>query len=103
MADRVAVLLVWMFTAACGGSHGSAAQPQQPAAPPAQPAPVANQAPADPPAVASKMATLIAKLDEFKGQLCACHDAPCAQHVSDDMSKWGQEQAEDPVLKDMKP
>ena len=29
----------------------------------------------------------------FKDEMCACTDTRCAQRVSDDMTKWGQEQA----------
>jgi hypothetical protein len=34
----------------------------------------------------------IDKMDEFAGKMCACKDAKCAQRVSDDMTKWGQEE-----------
>lgn len=35
----------------------------------------------------------MAKLTEFADQMCACHDSTCAQKISDEMVKWGQEQA----------
>jgi len=31
----------------------------------------------------------------FKDDMCACKDSACAQTVSDQMTKWGQEQAKD--------
>jgi hypothetical protein len=31
------------------------------------------------------------EMAKFKDQLCACKDAPCAQKVSDDMTKWSVE------------
>ena len=31
----------------------------------------------------------------FRDELCKCKDSACAQHVSDDMTKWGQEMAKD--------
>ena len=31
----------------------------------------------------------------FKDQMCACRDTACAQHVSDEMTTWGQQQAKD--------
>jgi hypothetical protein len=30
---------------------------------------------------------------KYKDQFCACKDSACAQRVSDDMTKWGQEEA----------
>ena len=33
------------------------------------------------------------KMTEFKDSMCACKDSACAQKVSDDMTKWSQEQA----------
>jgi hypothetical protein len=35
----------------------------------------------------------MAKMSEFKDQMCACKDAECAKKVSDDMTTWSQEQA----------
>jgi hypothetical protein len=37
----------------------------------------------------------MAKMSEFKDKMCACkeHDTKCAQTVSDEMTKWSQEQA----------
>jgi hypothetical protein len=37
----------------------------------------------------------LAKMEEFKDKLCACKDAACTQHVSDEMSKWAQDAAKD--------
>lgn len=34
---------------------------------------------------------LMGDMVRFKDQLCACKDAPCAQKVSDDLTKWSQE------------
>jgi hypothetical protein len=31
----------------------------------------------------------------FEDEMCACKDSPCAQRVSDEMTKWGEEQARD--------
>ena len=38
-------------------------------------------------------AAAMAKMSEFKDAMCKCSDAPCAQKVSDDMTKWSQEQS----------
>jgi hypothetical protein len=38
-------------------------------------------------------AAAIAKMSEFKDEMCKCKDAKCAQDVSDKMMKWGQEQS----------
>ena len=50
------------------------------------------------------MAEAMNKMGEFKDKMCACKDAKCAQSVSDDMTKWGQEQSkamtEPPKLSD---
>lgn len=35
----------------------------------------------------------MAKMSEFKDKMCKCSDAKCAQNVSDEMTKWGQEEA----------
>ena len=40
-------------------------------------------------------AAALKKMTEFKDSMCACKDSACAQKVSDDMTKWGQEQAKD--------
>lgn len=37
----------------------------------------------------------IAKLTEFKTQMCACKDAACAKRVSADMAAWGKQQSTD--------
>jgi hypothetical protein len=37
----------------------------------------------------------LAKMKEFADKLCACHDAKCAQDVTDEMTKWSQEMAKD--------
>jgi hypothetical protein len=35
----------------------------------------------------------MAKMTEFKDEMCKCKDAKCAQDVSDKMTKWSQEQS----------
>src|SRR5262245_58859530 len=35
----------------------------------------------------------MAKMTEFKDEMCKCKDAKCAQDVSDKMMKWSQEQS----------
>jgi hypothetical protein len=42
-----------------------------------------------------KMAEVQKKMTEFRDLMCACKDSACAQRVSDDMTKWGQDQAKD--------
>lgn len=37
----------------------------------------------------------MAKLTEFKTQMCACKDTPCAKRVSADMAAWGKQQSTD--------
>jgi hypothetical protein len=32
-------------------------------------------------------------MQQFSDQMCACKDAPCAQQVADDMTKWSQQMA----------
>ena len=43
-----------------------------------------------------------AKLGEFKDRMCKCADKACADKVTDDMTKWGQEAAKT-MDKDPKP
>ncbi|HEY5920050.1 MAG TPA: hypothetical protein VIV11_00205 [Kofleriaceae bacterium] len=38
-------------------------------------------------------AEALAKMSEFKTEMCSCKDAKCAQDVSDKMTKWSQEQS----------
>jgi hypothetical protein len=38
-------------------------------------------------------AQMVAKLTGFKDRMCACKDQACINGVSDDMTKWGQDQA----------
>src|ERR1041385_6681290 len=38
-------------------------------------------------------ANAMAKMKEFRDEMCKCKDAKCAQDVSDKMTKWGQEQS----------
>jgi hypothetical protein len=35
----------------------------------------------------------MAKMSEFKDEMCKCKDAKCAQDVSDKMAKWNQDEA----------
>jgi hypothetical protein len=48
------------------------------------------------------MAEAMAKMGEFKDKMCKCTDAKCAQGVTEEMTKWSQEQAKGGD-KDMKP
>ena len=70
---------------ACGGG-------QKPAPEPAKPV-ISNKA--DPPPPATKPAGVyeegLAAMEKFRDQFCACSDAACAQHVSDDMTKWAKD------------
>jgi hypothetical protein len=43
-----------------------------------------------------------AKLGEFKDRMCKCADKACADKVTDDMTKWGQEAAKT-MESDVKP
>jgi hypothetical protein len=48
---------------------------------------------------AARMTTgrAFAALRRFKDEMCQCQDAACAQRVSEEMTKWGEEQAKDAV------
>lgn len=37
----------------------------------------------------------MAKMEEFKNEMCKCKDAPCAEKVSKDMMDWGQKMSKD--------
>ncbi|MEO8553021.1 MAG: hypothetical protein ABI678_23775 [Kofleriaceae bacterium] len=62
---------------------------------PPPPAPVANTPPPPPPPDAAPSSprgeAAVAKLNEFADTMCKCTTKACAQKVSDDMAKWGQE------------
>jgi hypothetical protein len=44
---------------------------------------------------ASGAGEAMAKMGEFRDEMCACSDTACAQRVSDEMATWSQEQAKD--------
>jgi glycerol dehydrogenase-like iron-containing ADH family enzyme len=44
----------------------------------------------------------IAKMTEFKDQMCKCADKACAEKVTEGMTKWGQEMAKEAADKDSK-
>lgn len=46
-------------------------------------------------AAAAKTAEMMAKMTEFKDQMCACTDSACGTKVSDAMGQWNQEMAKD--------
>src|SRR5262249_20716450 len=52
---------------------------------------------------ADDMAKALAKMTEFRDQMCACKDTACAQHVQDDMSKWSADMAKQMGDVDMRP
>jgi hypothetical protein len=86
MTAGVAVLAF----AACGGGSKPAQKPAEP---------IANTAPAAEPAVAppappqTQNQRAMAKMREFETAMCACKDSPCANQVSQDMTKWAQAEA----------
>jgi hypothetical protein len=43
----------------------------------------------------ARMFEAMAAMTRFKDQMCQCTTSDCAQHVSDEMTKWGQAQAVD--------
>ena len=75
-----------IMLAACGGS-------QQP-----PPPPVSNSVPAPPvdaavDAAPTGSAAMLAKMTQFTDEICTCSDRACADHVSEQISQWGQEMA----------
>ena len=51
----------------------------------------------------SAMDMAMAKMNEFGDAMCQCKDSACAQHVSDEMTKWGQEESRSHDWDDFKP
>jgi hypothetical protein len=43
----------------------------------------------------------IAKMTEFKDRMCACKDRACTERVTEEMTRWGQEQAKVGAAKDV--
>jgi hypothetical protein len=41
----------------------------------------------------SDVAEAMAKMREFEGKMCQCKTAPCAEAVSEEMTRWSQEMA----------
>jgi len=63
--------------------------------PPASP-PVAEQSTARPQRVAPPMRNvdiMFEAMERFTDDMCRCQDAPCAQRVSEDLTRWAQDQA----------
>lgn len=83
-------LALCLVLAGCGGS---APPPATPAPTPTSPAPTPTRA--DPPPATTgqppDVEAILTKMQGFTDQMCACKDKPCAQHVSDDIAKWGDE------------
>jgi hypothetical protein len=79
--------MIVAVVAACGGG-GS-----KPAESPREPAAVSNTEPTPAPAPQTPIQEAMAKMREFSDKMCACKDSPCAQAVSDEMTKWAQEMA----------
>jgi hypothetical protein len=46
------------------------------------------------PGLADRAAKAMAMMNQFTDQMCACRDTACAQRVSDEMTKWSQEEAQ---------
>ena len=67
----------------------SAPPPQAPEPPPADPPPARRPAPR--PLTDTEQAMQM--MEKFADDLCACQDPACAQTVSDEMTRWSQEQA----------
>jgi hypothetical protein len=44
---------------------------------------------------ANTFAAAMKAMSEFKDRMCACQSTACAQAVSDDMTKWAEQQAKD--------
>jgi hypothetical protein len=87
--------------AACSGSGQSTGA--------TTPAPVANKAPPPSGPLEAELTPApdepIAMMRQFSDQMCACHDKPCADEVTDRMMAWGQEMSKthakaEPVGKD---
>jgi len=43
----------------------------------------------------AKVAEMMAKMTEFKDQMCACTDPACAAKISEAMTKWNQDMGKD--------
>src|SRR5687768_12020249 len=82
---------VAMILGACGGGSKPATQEPTPAPASSDEALSNTQPAAAQPADASPNATAMAKMREFERAMCACKDSPCAQRVSDEMTKWAQQ------------
>jgi hypothetical protein len=77
-----------MVLVACGGKESP---------PPAQPVsntvPVPDAGPIDAPM--DEASAAIAKMTEFRDDMCKCADTACADRVQEEMTKWATTMAED--------
>jgi hypothetical protein len=98
---KAVLLIVLVVAAACGASS--------PPPPAPAPTPVSNTAPppvapADAAPDPGSASDAIAAMKRFKDELCKCTDTPCAQRVSDEMTRWATDmaksQAQPPKLSD---
>jgi hypothetical protein len=81
--------------AACGGGKAEPAEPQV----------VQNKQPETaPPAPSPPNNVVLAQMEAFTAEMCACSESTCAQKVVDRMTEWSLEQAkqteESPKLTD---
>ena len=72
----------------------TSSKPTTPVEPPPADAAIASPRRAPPPPL-DETEVLMAKMSEFRDAICQCTTTACAQQVSDDMTKWSQEQARD--------
>lgn len=92
---RRALFVSSLVLGACGGSSKPAAQEPAPTTATDQQT-LSNTQPAaaTPAEPATPSSRVMAKMQEFTVAMCDCKDADCAKRVSDEMTKWSQQEAQ---------
>lgn len=85
-------VLALVVVAACGGRSKPAAQEPTPAPTSARETQALSNT--QPASAQSQNEAVIAKMEEFAAQMCACKASDCAKKVSSDVTVWSQQMAQ---------
>ena len=70
------------------------------ATPVAEPPPEPTASPPMRPTRPEREPTMLDRFEQFADDICSCQDTACVQRVTDEMTKWSQDQNDAPRLSD---